>query len=244
MDNDELKALEKRLAEIKLAKLAFEDRMHHLQMSMLTSVARQILPGGYWSKNLRHHDDHTAHGVNITFDDGPEPATTSRLIEILAAEGVKASFFFLGQNARRHPHLVQAVHKAGHTVANHSMSHPFLPLKSVSEIEAEIDETNAILRDITGETPTLFRPPYGIMDSRLTNILAERRMSTVYWNNVANDWMPIGAEAVVERILRRLPQDRLIVLHEEWSIAGQCLAATSEILKRTKAMGLKFEAIR
>ena len=244
MNNSEYREIEKRLAEIKLAKLQFEDRMHHLQMSMVTSVARQILPGGYWSKNRHPIDDHTAHGVNLTFDDGPEPDTTPHLIEILAREGVKATFFFLGENARRYPNLVAEVHKAGHTVANHSMSHPFLPFHTTSRIEAEIDGTNRILQNITGETPTLFRPPYGVMDARGARILAERRMSAVYWNNVAADWMPIGAEAVVERILRRLPADKLIVLHEEWSIAGQCLQATSAIISRVKAMGLKFEAIR
>lgn len=239
---EEYREIEQRLAEIRLAKLTFEDRMHHLNMSLVTSVARQLLPGGYWSKNLRLSDN-TTHGINLTYDDGPEPATTERLIEIFDANDIKATFFFLGKNARRYPELVHLAHRNGHTVANHSTNHPFLPFRSISEIEAEIDTTNLIIKEITGVSPTLFRPPFGVMDNRVAEILAERRMSAVYWNNVARDWMPIGSHTVVERIMRRLPQDKLVVLHEEWSVANQCVQATKEIIKRAADMGLGFEAI-
>lgn len=216
--------------------------VHNVSIHLLTALARPVLPGGYWQANARTGDDNKT--LNLTYDDGPNPATTGGLLELLDREGIKATFFFIGENIQRHPELVEEVFKNGHTVGNHSLSHPFMPTLSRARMTVEIDETNRLIEEITGHKPTLFRPPYGIIDGRGAQILAERRMTAVYWGAVTQDWRNIGEKAVVEHIIKRLPVAPLIVMHEGDEIADQCLKATATIIARVKQMGYKFGAIK
>jgi len=215
--------------------------IHHFSLSFFTALARPVMPGGYWTVNARAGNPGKT--VNLTYDDGPNPATTGRLLTLLEKEGIKATFFFIGQNIKKHPQLVLQVFENGHTVGNHTMNHPFMPGLSRARMAVEIDETNSLIEAIIGEKPTLFRPPYGILDGRGAQLLEKRRMSPVYWGAVTQDWRNIGSEAVVTHIMRRLPVAPLIVMHEGDDIADQCLNATATIIKRVRAEGYHFAPI-
>ncbi len=220
----------------------FENRLHKFNMTFLRALAKPILPAGYWAKNrYTRHDEQTP--INLTFDDGPDPTTTKELLVVLDDEKVKGTFFFIGENIRRYPELVEAVHKAGHTIGNHSMTHAFLPRLNTKAVEKEIDQTNQLITEIVGVSPTLFRAPFGILDKRCAEILKERRMSTVYWGAMADDFRPIGDEAVVSRIMKQIPGNELVVLHEGHH-ASQCISSTREIIRRSKELGFTFEPIQ
>ena len=105
--------------------------VHALGLNFLTALARPVLPGGYWATNAKAGDHSKT--LNLTYDDGPNPATTLKLLELLNQEGIKATFFFIGNNIQRHPELVHQVFKNGHTIGNHSLSHPFMPALSPIE---------------------------------------------------------------------------------------------------------------
>lgn len=222
-----------------------EPRLHNMSIHFLTNLARPILPGGYWAKNAKRIA-HPGEGktLNLTYDDGPNPHTTERLVNLLDKEGIKATFFFIGENIARHPELVKLVFDAGHTVGNHSYSHPFMPGLSRARMAVEIDRTNDLIESIIGEKAHLFRPPYGIIDARGAKLLETRRMSPVYWGAVTQDWRNIGADAVVNHIMKRLPAAQLIVMHEGHDIADQCLEATETIISRVKEMGYHFASIK
>lgn len=222
----------------------FQNKLHNLNMSLLTRIAKPILPAGYWSKNQTAHHTATSRPINLTFDDGPNPATTPELLVVLSEENVKGTFFFIGENIRRYPELVQAVHQAGHTIANHSLDHMFLPALSTRGIEKQIDVTNKLITEITATSASLFRPPFGLMDKRAAAILKERRMSAVYWGAMADDYRAIGEATVVKRIMHALPGNELVVLHEGHSTAQQTINATREIIKRSKELGHTFEPIQ
>ncbi len=226
-------------------KAELQNRIHGINMSFLTALAKPILPAGYWSKNRsgRPGDGHhTNPPINLTFDDGPDPQTTRELLVVLSEENVKATFFFIGENIRRYPELVEAAHQAGHSIANHSMSHLFLPSLSLRRLEKEIDETNELITSITKSPVKLFRPPFGLMDNRGARALSERRMSAVYWGAMADDYRAIGEAAVVSRIMNKLPGNELVVLHEGHH-AVQCVNSTREIIRLSKELGHTFEAI-
>jgi peptidoglycan-N-acetylglucosamine deacetylase len=215
---------------------------HRLSVHVFTALARPVLPAGYWTTNKKAGD--MTRPLNLTYDDGPCPATTPRLIELLDREGIKATFFFIGENIARHPELVALAHEHGHAIGNHTYTHPFMPGLNRTRMAAEIDSTNNLIEAITGHKSTLFRPPYGIIDGRGAKLLKERRMSAVYWGAVTQDWRNIGADAVVEHIMRRLPVAPLIVMHEGEEIADQCLVATQTIIDRVHAQGYHFAAIK
>jgi len=240
-DDSKEKDLEKEKRKQK--KEEFQDKLHTLNMGLLTSLAKPILPPGYWSKNQSRHLD-KKHPINLTFDDGPNPATTLELLVVLGEANVKGTFFFIGENIRRYPELVQAVHRSGHTIGNHSLDHLFLPALSTRGIEKQVDATNRLIAEITATSATLFRPPFGLMDHRAAAILKERRMSAVYWGAMADDFRDIGEASVVKRIMHALPGNELVVLHESRKTARQTINATREIIKRSKELGHTFEPIQ
>lgn len=219
----------------------FEHRLHSIQMRLLTGLARQVLPGGYWTRNKPARDDKKT--IHLTFDDGPHPDCTERIIEMLAQEEVHATFFYIGRHVERYPHLVEMAAKAGHTIANHSLTHPFLPMLSRKRMQVEIDRTNQAIEAITGERPRLFRPPYGLIDKRGADLIVERQMSLVYWGAIADDWHYIGEDAVVKRIGKHLDSEELLVLHEGSHIAAQSIGAARRLIKMARDLGRCFEPI-
>lgn len=128
----------------------------------------------------------------LTFDDGPSPYTTPRLLDLLASYGIPATFFMVGRNAEHHPELVRRIEAEGHEVANHSYSHPNLRKLSYERKRAEIASTDAILRNI-GVTPRFMRPPYGAYDEATENIARDLGLSIVLWSVDSKDWKRLPA---------------------------------------------------
>lgn len=210
------------------------------RMSLLMKLGQQLLPQGYWGDKYKKtpSDD-----VYLTFDDGPSPFTTPYLLELLEQEQAKATFFLIGTHAERYPELVEQIHRARHGIGNHSYNHPFLPALNGKRLETEIDLTNRIIYEITGESPSLFRPPFGIMDQRAAASLAERNMKVVYWSSAPEDWSIPGTRRVVRRVLRELSAGSLIVLHEGKNLAEQTLPAAKEIIYKCLTNSYRLSGI-
>lgn len=122
----------------------------------------------------------------MTFDDGPGPHT-GRLLDELAAKGVKATFFVLGENARRHPELIRRMVAEGHEVENHSWDHPDMRKLSPEERQKEIGDTLALLTSL-GAEPRFFRPPYGAYDPALAEQARRDGLTLVLWTHDSVDW--------------------------------------------------------
>ncbi len=231
----------KRREELKQDPRDFEHRMHHAKMGLLTFFGKSLLPEGYWtSRGLGTAGDINHRVMHLTFDDGPHPDCTPELLDMLKEMDCTATFFFIGEHARRYPKLVEDVYRAGHTIGNHSLSHSFLPLLTRPQLEYEIDQSNQILEVITGEKPKLFRPPFGIIDKRGADMLKQRQMKAVYWGAVADDWQEVGTEVVVKRIMRQVGGHELIVLHEGHSLGHQNVNAARQLIERLRQMGFDF----
>lgn len=215
------------------------DELSVKRMRWLTRLLRGRLPAGFWGGDIESGERE----VYLTFDDGPDPASTPWLLELLASHGVVATFFLIGSQATRNEDLVQEICRAGHSIGNHSWNHWPLPVLPVSRLETEIDRTNRLLAEITGVSPSLFRAPYGILDARAAACLRERDMQAVYWGAVPEDWQAPGAEAVVRRVMRHLDEESVIVLHEQSLLARQTVAAAKEIICKASEMGLKFARV-
>lgn len=211
-----------------------------MKMDMLTGTCRSVLPNGYWH-NPEASDRAACH---LTFDDGPFPETTPRLLEMLAEHKVQATFFFTGSNVERYPELVKQTHRAGHQIGNHTYKHlpPLFIPKSL--FEKEVDATSLLIKNATGEAPTVFRPPYGLIDPDKAVSLKERELKCVYWGPIAEDWNEVGVSEVVRRIVRQTKSGSLIVLHESRRNARQCVKSTAEIVKWAVGKGHRFSHIK
>lgn len=218
------------------------DHLMLVRMDWLTLISKQILPHGYWGEAKKAQDE-SKPKLYLTFDDGPVPETTTALLDLMDEEDARATFFVLGRRAQKYPGLIADIVRRGHTIGNHSFSHQFMPAMPTKIIEHEIHETNLSIAEAAGNAPVLFRPPYGLMDRRAADCLKERNMTPVYWGAVSEDWLGVGEKRVVERTMSRLKHGTLIVLHEGRLIAGQTLAATRKIIRRSKALGYHFATI-
>ncbi len=152
--------------------------------------------------------------VSLTFDDGPDPLVTPRLLEILAAAGVPAAFFVTGERAARHPELIRAILAAGHEVGNHSWHHdPLLMLRPVSLLRREVEETQRILAE-AGIRPRAFRPPVGITNPRLPAVLRGSGMICVTFSRRGADWGNRRVPGLARRLLRCVRPGDILLLHD------------------------------
>jgi peptidoglycan/xylan/chitin deacetylase (PgdA/CDA1 family)/glycosyltransferase involved in cell wall biosynthesis len=147
----------------------------------------------------------------LTFDDGPDPASTPRLLDALARNGIRATFFVVGSRAERHPELLARIRDEGHEIANHSWDHPRLPDLSLRAINDQIRRTRTLL-GIGGAQ--LFRPPYGELDARV-NLAAQRfGYRVVRWSLNGGDWRGEDASILTDRIVRRIEPGAIVLLHD------------------------------
>jgi peptidoglycan/xylan/chitin deacetylase (PgdA/CDA1 family)/ubiquinone/menaquinone biosynthesis C-methylase UbiE len=152
--------------------------------------------------------------VALTFDDGPDPEVTPRVLELLARYDIKATFFVTGRNAERYPELINGILAQGHSIGNHSYNHsPLLMLKGARTLRYEIETTQKILQGF-GITPVAFRPPVGATNPRLWRILLEQGMYCLNFSRRAGDLGNRRVNGLAARILRNVVPGDIILLHD------------------------------
>jgi peptidoglycan/xylan/chitin deacetylase (PgdA/CDA1 family)/uncharacterized caspase-like protein len=179
----------------------------------------------------------------LTFDDGPHPRYTDRILEILKKYQVKSVFFELGTNLgklknnkvqpTRAAAAARHVIEAGHTVGSHTFSHSLLPKMSDSEIASEIDETNRFLESVINVRTPLFRPPYGGRDSKVLAAVEAHKMKSVMWNIDSRDWADPVPKSIANRVIgeARKLNHGIILLHDIHERTVDALPSIIETLK-------------
>jgi len=181
------------------------------------------------------------HEVVITFDDGPLPPYSNIILDILASQCVKATYFLIGRMAHQYPSIVRRIYNAGHTIGTHTQNHPFalqrLPLQRVgSEVEGGIASVDAALGDPKALSP-FFRIPGLARTNAIDNYLASKRLVTWSADVVADDWFRrIAAKTIVQRAIQRLEAKGrgILLLHD---IHPATAMALPMLLKELKARG-------
>jgi len=181
--------------------------------------------------------------VVLTFDDGPVPRHTGSVLETLASECTKATFFMVGQMANAYPAMVRRVHDEGHTIANHSQTHPFtFSRMSVPQAAAQIEGGFASMRAALGDPDAVapfFRIPGLLRQDSVEQYLAAHGVMTWSVDVVADDWTHINAGEIARRAVSRLEArgKGVLLLHD---IHAATAAALPEILQELKARGFKI----
>ena len=138
--------------------------------------------------------------IALTFDDGPNPAWTPRLLELLDQHSVKATFFLVGKYASEESVLTRFIANNGHTIGNHSWSHPNLALTPLPKVREELKNTKDALEQIIGKPVRHFRPPFGARRPAVLRAARELELVPVMWNTMTTDW----SEPSPDRIARTL----------------------------------------
>lgn len=153
--------------------------------------------------------------VSLTFDDGPDPASTPRLLEVLEQHKVKAAFFLIGRNAERHHELVQAIAAKGHLVGNHTYRHAWWTnFLWGDRLDREIQQAQKVFKDILGTAPRFFRSPMGLTNPHLFGALKRIGLRLVGWDLRGLDQRADASEPVIRRLSNRCRDGSIILLHD------------------------------
>ncbi|MEJ5378310.1 MAG: polysaccharide deacetylase family protein [bacterium] len=178
--------------------------------------------------------------VALTFDDGPHPQYTAQVLRILEEQGVQATFFVVGRNAKRHPELLRKIRSAGHSLGNHTFSHTKLTSVKNGLLREELERTREIILEETGVNTCLFRPPFGAFDARSLAELAIRRMEVVLWSVDSRDWVTTAAQEIRHNVENTTQPGAIILLHD---VHPQTVEALPGIIQALKNRGYGFATI-
>jgi peptidoglycan/xylan/chitin deacetylase (PgdA/CDA1 family) len=185
--------------------------------------------------------------IALTYDDGPNPAWTPQLLDILARHNIKATFFLIGSYAAREAALVRQMAAAGHVIGNHSWHHPNLALTPRDRVWNELVRTKATLEGITGKEVRLFRPPFGARRPAVLHIARSMGLTPVMWNCMTSDWSTTDPELIAKRLIAKVEKNWArgvaanVVLHDGSHLTptayrGPSITATKRIISQYKRL--------
>ncbi|MEO6740578.1 MAG: glycosyltransferase [Chthoniobacteraceae bacterium] len=195
---------------------------------------------------LYHQGGTEPHKVSITFDDGPDPVWTPKILDVLKARGVKAAFFIVGNNGEFNPGLVQRIVAEGHEIGNHTYTHANLAKVSRTRMRLELDATERLIESLTGRSTTLFRPPYNAdsTPSRLEELVplkfaeSDEMGYTVVLEKVdPQDWSRPGANVILQRVKDQRKDGNIVLLHDAGGDRSQTVEALPKIIDWLQARG-------
>ena len=187
-------------------------------------------------------------GAVLTFDDGPDPLFTPRLLDALEAAGAGATFFVVGERVPGNEELLREIESRGHEIALHGMTHRRHDRLDDEQARAELTEGLAAIAAAEVKRPRWYRPPYGGSSPALARFCAELDLGLAYWSSWGQDWEPIPAARITELVVRDLGPGTVVLLHDsplyaERDDATPTVAAIEPIAAAARAGGLQLRTL-
>ena len=186
-------------------------------MAIPAAAASGELPGPKDNReNVSVISSGTVHDkwIALTFDDGPYPPYTDRLLDVLKAKGIHVTFFLVAEQAQQYPELVRRMTAEGHTVGLHAFRHrDFLKLAE-EEKRKDLEQGKNLLRDITGKNPVYWRPPHGFRDFSVMETAAAQNLTVVNWSVIPRDWTGIDSQEIFRRVMGKAEDGAIVLLHD------------------------------
>lgn len=182
---------------------------------LITVIGSFQIKMNYHFQSLNHNFKIAKNFISITFDDGPNSEFTPKVLVLLKEYNAKATFFLIGKNAEKHPEIVRQMIEEGHSIGNHSFSHSkYFGFFSSKKIMNEMERTNAIFKKITGKTPRMFRPPFGVTNPNIKKALNKTDMCSIGWSKRSLDTTMLSEEKILKRITSNLRKGDIILMHD------------------------------
>lgn len=179
--------------------------------------------------------------VALTFDDGPHPQLTPKLLDLLKERNIRATFYVIGRNVEAYPEITRRIVEEGHEIGNHSFSHPALSKVGAARVKSEIERTNAAIRQATGVLPRTMRPPYGATNAALNRRLREEfDLPVILWSVDPQDWKYRNSTRVSSHIIEHSQPGDIILAHD---IHPSTIDAMPRALDALLARGLQFVTV-
>jgi peptidoglycan/xylan/chitin deacetylase (PgdA/CDA1 family) len=177
--------------------------------------------------------------IALTFDDGPGPYTP-KILAILKAKRIKATFFVIGRQVPAYRSTIRALAGAGMSVQNHTWSHLNLAYARSATIGSEITRTDNAIKAVTGVRPSCVRPPGGAYDAAVITVAAQGRHRVVNWSNDPQDWKRPGVASIRTSVLNHAANNRIVLMHDGGANRSQTVEALPGIIEGLRARGYSF----
>lgn len=166
--------------------------------------------------------------VLLTFDDGPDQNYTPQILDLLDQYQAKAAFFLIGKNIIGNEKVVKEIYRRGHIIGNHSYSHsPYFDIYSVDRMLKEVEQTQKMIEEITGEKPIYFRPPFGVTNPRINRLIERSGMKSVAWSFRSFDGGKRSGEKIIHNVKRNIKGGEIMLFHDN---RAQSVEILSELL--------------
>jgi peptidoglycan/xylan/chitin deacetylase (PgdA/CDA1 family) len=215
------------------------------------AMVSYLLPGlaGAWPalRGPLGVEDHTASGTGwgLTFDDGPHVQGTPAVLDILAARGVRATFFLVGEQVLRNPSIPGEIVAAGHAIGLHCHRHRNLLRLAPWQVREDLVRAQAAIEDATGVSPALYRPPYGVLNATALRLARRAGRRTLLWTHWGRDWEARATpESIVARVTDDVEEGSVLLLHDadDYSAPGswrRMVLALPGVLDRLEQSGIE-----
>ena len=209
-------------------------------MSLASSPPAQAEPEAY-----AHRAPPCSRGlVALTFDDGPRPRITRKVIRVLVHKHTPATFFVVGKQVRGHGRLLRQMRRHGFQVGNHTFGHEKLTNLSNSQIRRTLGRTSHAIRRAGLARPVLMRPPYGALNERVRRVVRDLGMRPVLWNVDSRDWNGRSAGQILSTVLNQIrPGRNIVLLHDGVANSDATLAALPRLINRIRQRGYCLAAL-
>jgi peptidoglycan/xylan/chitin deacetylase (PgdA/CDA1 family) len=177
----------------------------------------------------------------MTFDDGPHPSLTPKLLDILKARNIKCTFFVIGKQVKMYPNIIRRMIAEGHEVANHTWTHASLTSRSDDQIRSELKQSEDALVEVANYRPQLIRPPYGAINTRIKQLMySEFGYPTIMWSVDPQDWRRPGVSVVTSRLVNGAHPGAIMLAHD---IHPPTIEAMPAMFDQLLAKGYQFVTV-
>ncbi|PLR76331.1 hypothetical protein CU633_16725 [Bacillus sp. V3-13] len=177
--------------------------------------------------------------VALTFDDGPDRIVTPGIIAALKKHNVKGTFFFIGEKVQKNPDVVKSAYDNGNVIASHSFYHHELPRKSDAEIDQDLAKTSEAIHQVIGQSPVLFRPPYGETDVKLVKVAAKNDYKIILWSLDTLDWSQREQVHIQKNVFDNVRNGDIILMHSDED-KTETAKAVPVIIEELKSRGFQI----
>lgn len=186
----------------------------------------------------------TSKVVALTFDDGSDGTNVNKILDILSANNVKATFFLTGSGAKNHPSWIKNISAKGHQLGNHSYSHPDFTKLTAAKMKSELDTTETTIKGITGKsTKPIFRAPFGASNAAVLKAVGDAGYThTIQWNIDTVDWKGISATEITNKVVNNIVPGSIVLMHTGAGASGTP-GALPGMISKLKAKGYKFVTV-
>lgn len=199
---------------------------------------REQRKGLQYAKLMR--GDPAQRAVTLTFDDGPHPDFTPKLLAVLKQQNVKATFFVVGEMAEKHPDLIKAEQADGHLLGNHTYHHVNLTRIPEAEVRTEWQQCQDVVQSILGVAMKYCRPPGGDYDEAVIQAAMAVGLTTVLWTDDPGDYASPGDKVIEERVLGTVENGAIILLHDG---VQQTIDVLLQVIRSLRKRGFTFETV-